>query len=115
VTTANDVKNYQRLDERRFCGRDDTEVTPMAERAGQAHDDGPVPEDPRDAGVAEGDPDSAHAEAARMLAAQARETLRARGFTDEQIREWADAYEREEGSGDVDSFVAWIEEREGRR
>lgn len=72
------------------------------------------PEEPSDAGVAEADPDAAHAEAARVLADEAEDRLRAQGFTDEEIRRWADAYCREEGSGDVDGLVAWIAQQEHR-
>lgn len=72
------------------------------------------PEEPREAGVSEADPDASHAEAARLLADQAEDRLRAQGFTDEEIRRWADAYCREEGSGDVDDLVAWIARQEHR-
>jgi len=34
------------------------------------------------------------------------------GFTDEQIREWAETYIATEGSGSVDGLVAWIAEKE---
>ena len=71
-------------------------------------------EEPSDVGVVEAAPDASHAEAARVLADEARERLRAQGFTDEEIRRWADAYSRAEGSGDVDSLVAWIAEQEHR-
>jgi hypothetical protein len=72
------------------------------------------PEEPHDAGVSEADPDVSHIEGARVLADQAEDRLRALGFTDDEIRHWAEAYCREEGSGDVDSLVAWIAEQEHR-
>lgn len=70
---------------------------------------------PEDAGVAGGDPGTAHVEAAHLLADQAEDTLRARGFTQAQIVAWADAYTRDEGSGDVTDFITWIEARQQRR
>lgn len=70
------------------------------------------PASPHDVGVGEADPDSAHAEAAHLLADAAGPALRDRGFTDAQINEWADAYLRAEGSGGVDGLIAWIEARE---
>ncbi len=71
-----------------------------------------TPEDPDEAGVAEQEPDSAHIEGARLLANQAREALRARGFSDEQIREWAEAYISESHTGDVEGLLGWIRNRE---
>lgn len=71
------------------------------------------PEEPREAGVSEAEPDVSHVEAARLLADQARGRLGAQGFDREQIRTWAEAYARERGSGDVDDFVAWIARQEG--
>lgn len=71
-----------------------------------------TPEEPHEAGVPERVADSSHEEGARILADEAREKLSARGFTDEQIREWAETYIAQEGSGDVDAFVAWIATQE---
>ena len=71
------------------------------------------PEEPHEAGVPEKVADQSHEEGARILADEARERLKERGFTDEQIREWAETYIAEEGSGDVDSFIAWIADKEG--
>ncbi len=51
-------------------------------------------------------------EGAHLLANQARESLRARGFSDEQIREWAEAYIVACGSGDADGLLDWIRDRE---
>lgn len=73
---------------------------------------GVVHEAPHDAGVDEGPPDRAHVEGARVLADQSEPWLRARGFTDDEIRHWAEAFVREVGSGDVDRFVRWIAEQE---
>ena len=70
------------------------------------------PEEPEEAGVSEAEPDVSHVEAARLLADQARDRLHDQGFDDEEIRKWAEAYEREEQSGDVDEFVAWIARQE---
>lgn len=68
--------------------------------------------EPEDAGVSEAEPDASHVEAARLLADQARDRLSAQGFDDDEIRRWAEAYEREEQSGDVDAFIAWIARQE---
>ena len=51
-------------------------------------------------------------EGARILANDAREDLRARGFTDDEIDRWADAFLVEQGSGDLPDFLAWIETQE---
>ena len=72
-----------------------------------------TPEEPSDAGVPEQVADPTREEGARILADQARQLLGDRGFTDKQIREWAETYIAEEGSGDVDSFIAWIADKEG--
>ncbi len=71
-----------------------------------------VPIEPHDVGVNDRDPDAAHTEAAHLLADEAHGVLSARGFTDSEIRHWTDAYIRQEGSGDVDGFLAWIAEQE---
>jgi hypothetical protein len=47
-----------------------------------------------------------------VLANDAREQLSARGFGDEQIRKWADAYIERFGAGEVEQFIAWIEREE---
>lgn len=73
------------------------------------------PMQPDALGVDDREPDTAHTEAAHLIADQARATLRARGFTDAEIRHWADAYLRTEHSGDTDRFLAWIDTREHGR
>jgi hypothetical protein len=76
-------------------------------------DDSVTPERPRDENVPEEVPDSTSAiEGARMLGNEARGRLRADGFTDRQIDEWAEAFMTEVGSGEVDDLVAWIAARE---
>lgn len=79
---------------------------------GNDTDPGLQPEEPRDAGVSEAQPDVSHVEAARLLADQARDRLEGQGFDDEEVRKWAEAYTRERESGDVDDFVAWIARQE---
>ena len=71
-----------------------------------------TPEEPHEAGVPEQTADPSREEGARLLADQARERLGERGFTEKQIREWAETYIAEEGSGSVDGLIAWIAERE---
>jgi hypothetical protein len=70
------------------------------------------PEEPHEAGVPEKVADSSREEGARTLGDQARERLTDKGFTDKQIREWAETYIADQGSGNVDSFIAWIAEQE---
>jgi hypothetical protein len=72
------------------------------------------PSEPDDHGVPERTPDQMQIEAARLLANDAREELRAAGFDDEQIDDWAKTYIAEEGSGSQDTFVRWIEARQHR-
>ena len=67
------------------------------------------PERPEEAGVEEAMPPTMQVEGARVLADDAKPLLEGKGFTDDQIRRWADTYIAEVGSGDVDSFVAWID------
>jgi hypothetical protein len=70
------------------------------------------PERPRDAGVEEDTPSTMQIEGARVLADDARPLLEGRGFTDDQIRRWADTYIADVGSGDVQSFIEWIDRQE---
>jgi hypothetical protein len=72
----------------------------------------PAPADPEKAGVQPETPDAMQLEAARLLANDARDELRDRGFGDEQIDEWAKTYVAEHGSGDVPTFMAWIAQAE---
>jgi len=71
-----------------------------------------TPEEPHEAGVPEKTADPSREEGARILGDEARERLKGQGFTDQQIREWAETYVADEGSGDVDTFIAWIAEQE---
>ena len=71
-----------------------------------------IPERPAAAHVAEVDPDTAHIEAAHLLAEEATPKLHHCGFTDDQILAWAKAFLVAEGSGGLDGFYAWIAERE---
>ncbi|MGH2775849.1 MAG: hypothetical protein ACRDJT_10530 [Actinomycetota bacterium] len=70
------------------------------------------PERPGEAGVEEATPPTMQVEGARVLADDAKPLLESKGFSDDQIRRWADTYIAEVGSGDVNSFVAWIDERQ---
>ena len=75
----------------------------------------PTPERPRDAGVPEIEPaELGQYEGASLLANDARERLRADGFTDSQIERWAETFIAERSSGTADEFVAWIVEQENR-
>jgi hypothetical protein len=70
------------------------------------------PADPREEGVEEKTPRAMQIEPAHLLANDVRAQLRERGFSDEQIDEWADTFIAEFGSGDATQFLAWIEEQE---
>lgn len=70
------------------------------------------PEEPSDAGVQERLADTAHEEGARTLADEATARLAASGFSDEQIRRWAEVFVATEGSGDPEEFIAWIVDQE---
>lgn len=71
-----------------------------------------VPEDPADAGVPEQVADTGHEEGARLLGDEAVARLAARGFTEDQVRRWAETFIATVGTGDVDAFVAWIATQE---
>jgi hypothetical protein len=73
----------------------------------------PIPHQPHDIGVPEETPELAQIEGAHLLANEAREFLTGCGFTDRAILLWAATYIAREGSGDVESFVAWIHEQQG--
>ena len=73
------------------------------------------PEHPHDAGIEEEVPDQSHIEGAELLANETRAALREQGFTDTEIDEWALTYVAESGSGDSESFLAWIAAREHLR
>ncbi len=74
-----------------------------------------TPEEPHEAGVPEKLADESHEEGARILADEARDRLKDRGFTDNQIREWAETYIAEERSGTVDGLIDWIARQEHRQ
>jgi hypothetical protein len=84
----------------------------MRRRARAARVGAVIPERPSEAGVAERDVDSAHTEAAHVLAGEAHARLGGRGFTPHQTLEWAEPYLRAEGSGEIDGFIRWIDEQE---
>ena len=77
--------------------------------------EGLQPETPAEAGVQERTADAGHEEGARVLADEAYAVLAESGFTAEEVREWAETFIAEEGSGDVDELVAWIREKEQGR
>jgi hypothetical protein len=71
-----------------------------------------IPEHPHDAGTPELHADRAHKEGARLLTDEAMDTLEPLGFTRVEIEEWAETYLTVEGSGDLETFLTWIKERE---
>lgn len=70
------------------------------------------PERPHESGVEESTPPTMQVEGARVLADDAKPLLEGKGFSDDQVRRWADAYIAEVGSGDVTSFVTWIDRQQ---
>jgi len=72
------------------------------------------PARPEEEGVPDKEPDAMQLEGARLLAGKARPVLREQGFEDDQIRAWATTFIAEFGSGDVDRFLAWIDEEQQR-
>jgi hypothetical protein len=57
-------------------------------------------------------PDASEVESARLLANDARDALRVRGLTDEEIRRLADEYVALDLGEDTDAFILWaIEHR----
>ncbi|MGH8935101.1 MAG: hypothetical protein ACRDXD_02350 [Acidimicrobiia bacterium] len=60
-------------------------------------------------------PDFSRIEGAQLLADQARESLRREGFTDEEIRKWAETFVAERGSGDLGDFLDWFRAETGLR
>jgi hypothetical protein len=71
-----------------------------------------VPEGPTETGVGSAEVDASHLEGAHLLADEVAVRLRARGFTDEQILDWAKAFLRSEHSGGDPEFLAWISKRD---
>lgn len=74
--------------------------------------DRPEPSQPEEVGLDREDPSLMQLEPARLLANDARELLRARGFTDQQINTWAETFIAEHGDGSVDDLLHWITEQE---
>ena len=72
-----------------------------------------TPVHPLEVGVLEQTPDIDHFEGAGVLANESRPKLREAGFTDEEIDEWARTYIALAKSGDVESFLSWVREKEG--
>lgn len=68
---------------------------------------------PEEEGVEDETPELAQIEPARKLANDARDRLEAEGFTEKQIRHWAETYVAQEGgSADVEDFIDWISDQE---
>ena len=70
---------------------------------------------PEEVGIDERTPDFSRIEGAQILADQARESLRRAGFTDEEIRKWAETFIAERGSGELDNFLDWVRTETGLR
>lgn len=56
-------------------------------------------------------PQAAEIESARILANEAREALRGRGLTDDEIRTLADDYVAEDRGESLEAFIAWASGR----
>jgi hypothetical protein len=72
----------------------------------------PIPKHPRETGVEEQCPGLAQIEGAHLLANEARAFLRDCGFGDCEILEWAETYIAQIGSGSLETFIAWIHQRQ---
>ncbi len=70
----------------------------------------PICKEPHDFGVEERVPTLGQIEGARLLANEARPFLTHCGFTDDQIVHWALTFIAEEGSGDLDGFLDWMDD-----
>lgn len=70
------------------------------------------PKEPREAGVDEARPGLPEIESAELLANHARARLEKEGFEQSQIENWAQAYVREHGPGDVEKFISWVAQQE---
>lgn len=70
------------------------------------------PQAPEAAGLPPAEPAPSRVEGSRVLADSARERLGDRGFTHDQVVAWAEAFLVHEEAGDVDAFVAWVEEQQ---
>ena len=68
--------------------------------------------DPAEAGVSEEDAEFSRTEGAHVLASQARGQLEPKGFSEQQILDWAEAFVAEEEGGDVEAFLAWVERQQ---
>jgi hypothetical protein len=73
-----------------------------------------IPESPRRVGIDSREPDGSHLEAAHLLAQEADRRLESRGFTRDQILDWAKGYVIADRTGGLDGFVTWIDEQEHR-
>ena len=72
----------------------------------------PMPKHPCECGSHDEIPNLGQLEGAHLLANETRPFLTGCGFSNDQILEWALCYIAEEGSGDVNSFIAWIHDCE---
>ena len=73
----------------------------------------PTPAEPEEHGVPTETPELSQIEAARLLANDSRGDLVGAGFSDDQIRHWAETYVAEHGgTADPADFVAWIDANE---
>lgn len=77
-----------------------------------ASDQDLVPEEPEDAGVDDPGADASRMEGAYLLAEEVGPRLRARGFTDKQVLDWAKAFLRVEHSGGDAELLGWIRKQE---
>lgn len=70
------------------------------------------PENPADEDISTQYPDADQQEGVHLMANQAGERLKDKGFSEEQIFEWATAYMAEEDAGTVDGLVDYIRAKE---
>jgi hypothetical protein len=73
---------------------------------------GLVAEDPSDVGLSHVEVTITDVEPMHELANDARDELHRRGFTDDEIDDWARQFVARHGKGDEQEFIAWIAEQE---
>ncbi len=71
-----------------------------------------IPEAPHDAGIRTPSPRIEDVEGAHLLDNEARSLLESRGFTDDQILRWVEAYFVQDHEGDVDGLLEFIRDHE---
>ena len=88
----------------------------MGAQRAEGHPPGPLEPEKRGESAEPGvpQPEAAEVESARLLANQARETLREEGLSDTEIRRLADQFVAEDRGNDLSAFLEWAHRRARR-